>query len=190
MSNFYIKQVSATGSKVKPAIIEFTEGLNIIHGISDTGKTCIQMCIDYLFGGDDLPFDKDVTGYSNAEMIVQTKDCEIRLSRPLGKNIINVVSTDDSFSGKYNAAYRKESKNPTIDSLFLRLIGIEEEITLIKNKNFTRYRLTWSIFSQMFLIKEDDVHKKGSILLPSRKEANTLYCLYTGVKTLAFRRNL
>ena len=176
MSNFYVKQVAATGDKVKRATVEFTQGLNIIHGISDTGKTCIQMCIDYLFGGADLPFDKDVTGYSKVEMTVKTKDCEIIICRTLGTNIITAVSADDdSFNGKYNTVYKKESKNRMIDSLFLRLIGVEDEITLIKNKCFTRFRLTWSVFQQMFLIKEDDVHKKGSILLPSRTEANTLY---------------
>ena len=176
MVNFYIKRICAAGAGVPDAIVELTEGLNIIHGISDTGKTCILMCIDYIFGGSDLPFDKDVTGYSEVRITLKTPSYEILLVRLLGKNIITVTcEEDDSFNGKYDSKYRADSNNSVISALFLRLIGIEDEITLIKNKGFTRFRLTWTNFVHMFLLKEDEIDRRESILLPKREEGNTLF---------------
>ena len=180
MANFYVKRVRAFGKSVPDAIINFTDGLNIIHGISDTGKTCVQTCIDYIFGGSELPFDKDVTKYTDIEIIIETQRGEIYLNRQLGKSIINVTSTDERIAdGRYDARHRKGSKNQEIDIVFLRLIGIEmeedKEITLIKNKGFTRYRLTWRNFVHIFLINEEDIYRRESILLPKREEGNTLF---------------
>ena len=176
MANFYIKRVRAFGSGMSDAVVDFTDGLNIICGISDTGKTCVQMSIDYIFGGSDLPFDKDETGYTEIEVVIETKKGEIRLYRQLGRNIITVTSEDaKDFEGKYDTNHRKTSKNKDIDMLFLRLIGIEDEITLIRSKDFVRSRLTWRSFLHIFLIKEDDVDRRESILLPRRAESNTLF---------------
>lgn len=46
MSGFYIKSITAHGNGKSNAMISFGEGLNIIQGYSDTGKTCIVKCID------------------------------------------------------------------------------------------------------------------------------------------------
>ena len=36
---FYISQVQVTGPEKKDAIIEFSKGLNVVSGPSDTGKS-------------------------------------------------------------------------------------------------------------------------------------------------------
>ncbi|WP_225442323.1 AAA family ATPase [Ligilactobacillus salivarius] len=56
---FYIKSVEATGPKVKKATINLTNGLNIIAGISNKGKTTILQFIEYAFGG--LSKDSDIS---------------------------------------------------------------------------------------------------------------------------------
>ena len=50
MVDFYIKQLSVTGIEVRPAILNFQRGTNIIYGDSDYGKSYVVECIDYLFG--------------------------------------------------------------------------------------------------------------------------------------------
>lgn len=67
MSGFYIKSITAHGSGKKDATVSFCEGLNIIQGYSDTGKTCILKCIDYMFGSSEEPFDRN-TGYCRVTM--------------------------------------------------------------------------------------------------------------------------
>ena len=46
MQNTFLKRLIVTGSN-KSSEIEFTNGLNIITGPSNIGKTCIVKSIDY-----------------------------------------------------------------------------------------------------------------------------------------------
>ena len=175
MNNFYIKRVTALGKGKENAFVELTDGFNVICGISDTGKSCVLLCIDFIFGGEEPPFDESSTGYNQVCVLIETPHGSITLERELGKNQIIVSSVDGSIeSGKYDCKFSSRSKNPTISSLFLRLIGIEDEHNIIKNKDFVTDRLTWRTFLHAFLIKEERVYEKRSILLPERKEANTL----------------
>ena len=48
--SFWIEKISALGDKKKPSTIRLKEGTNIIFGPSNTGKTCIAKCIEYMFG--------------------------------------------------------------------------------------------------------------------------------------------
>lgn len=171
MANYYIKQVTATGKGKKDATMVFTKGLNIVYGLSDTGKTCVLKCIDFLFGSTSPPFDES-TGYTAVKMVVVTPGGQITLERKLGENKIAVSSSDENIeSGKYNA----KNGDPIISSVWLRLIGIEEEHHIIKNENFKTKRLTWRTFLHMFLIKEEDVSQEASILLPRLPQENTAF---------------
>lgn len=59
----YIKKLIVSGGGKEPSVLEFDEGLNIICGPSNTGKSYILECIDYLFGSDKIRFDRS-TGYN------------------------------------------------------------------------------------------------------------------------------
>lgn len=171
MASFYIQQVIATGSGKKDASLDFTSGLNIVYGLSDTGKTCVLKCIDFLFGSSNPPFDES-TGYTAVKMIVATLKGKVTLQRKLGENKIAVSSSDENIeSGKYNA----KNGDPIISSVWLKLIGIEEDHQIIKNENFKTKKLTWRTFVHMFLIKEEDVSQETSILLPKLPQENTAF---------------
>ena len=52
---FYIKKLELEGNEVELATIDFFKGLNVIVGPSDTGKTFIFQCIDYMLGSSHRP---------------------------------------------------------------------------------------------------------------------------------------
>lgn len=61
MINFYIKSITATGKGKTDSAIEFIDGVNIIRGDSDTGKSKIIKSMQYAFGqirciGNTVPF--------------------------------------------------------------------------------------------------------------------------------------
>ena len=64
MKNFYIEKITVSGPNRQDSIVEFTPGLTIISGPSNTGKTCIVKCINFIFGDDREPFSND-TGYNS-----------------------------------------------------------------------------------------------------------------------------
>ena len=176
MANFYIEKIIASGTNKKDAIVTFTDGLNIIHGYSDTGKSCILKCIYFIFGGSKAPFDINATGYSTIKMIVVTDNGRTTFERKIGKNQIFVSSEDKEIeNGKYDICKKKNSKNPLIDSVYLKLIGIEGDPMIITNKDFERCRLTWKIFMKILYLNEDNICTSKSLLELIEKSACTKF---------------
>ncbi|MDO4275852.1 MAG: hypothetical protein Q4D16_19460 [Eubacteriales bacterium] len=91
MANFYIERI--VSDQKEDAVATFGKGLNIIQGYSNTGKTCVIKCIDFIFGSGETPFDKS-TGYTKVTMVVNTDKGKITFSRAIGKNQVNVASED------------------------------------------------------------------------------------------------
>lgn len=50
MNRFYIEKLVVSGGGRKTTVIDFQPGLNFILGPSNTGKSLIMDCIDYVFG--------------------------------------------------------------------------------------------------------------------------------------------
>lgn len=70
MPGFYIKKVTANSAKKGDASVTFGKGLNIIQGRSDSGKTCVANCIDFIYGGQTSKPFKDSAQYDGVTMIV------------------------------------------------------------------------------------------------------------------------
>ena len=52
---FYLTRLRLTGTGLPDASVDLEDGLNVITGPSDTGKTFIAQCIDFMFGGSTPP---------------------------------------------------------------------------------------------------------------------------------------
>ncbi len=52
---FYISKLWVTGLNIKPAKISFAPGFNVVSGLSDTGKSYIFACINFMLGGGNPP---------------------------------------------------------------------------------------------------------------------------------------
>ena len=163
MDNYYIKRITLTGRNVQEAIIDLDNGLNIIYGPSNTGKSYIAECINFMFGSSakSLRIDKD-TGYDCVQMLVSTTKGDIHLKRYFGENKIYVRSFHpDIASGKYSISAKGKL---SINNLWLYLMGIEYSPEIIKNENFVRYPLTVRTFLHIFLLGEDNIIQNNSIL--------------------------
>lgn len=186
MASFYIERIVATGPNRTPSVVTLKPGLNIICGASDTGKTAILKSIKFIFGGD-KPFPKE-TGFNNITMKVATLNGFITFQRRLGKNTVNVISEVDFInSGEYDIDYndKEGNKRPVINSVLLKLIGINRVPMIIKNKDFVRKHLKWTTFLRSFYLNEDDISTSESIMLPSQNTVAPLFLsalvfLFTG----------
>ena len=158
--SFYIERLTVTGVGKKDSTIELSNGVNIIYGPSNTGKTYIVKCIDYMFGSDKEPIDIS-TGYEVIEIIVRTEHGKLIMSRKIGENKINVESTDKKISsGRYNSKASSNNYDNTINSVWLSLIGIDEKHFIICNENFKKRVLSWRTFSHMFMLTETKIESK------------------------------
>ena len=179
MAGFYIKKVIAKSAVKGDASVSFGKGLTIIQGRSDSGKTCVANCIDFIFGGSvDKPF-KETAKYDGVSMIVASNDNkgEVTLHRTVGKNQVEVSSNIDGIeSGTYDVNYRKGVKNPSLNEVWLKLIGIEQETMIVANARFEKKRLTWRNLLRVFYLDENRVDDVDSIVEPKhRYMENTLF---------------
>src|SRR5687767_5141979 len=70
---FHIRELRITGNQKKPAILKLYSGLNIIAGASNTGKSYIFECLDFMLGSKRPPKDvPESVGYSIIELEIQT----------------------------------------------------------------------------------------------------------------------
>lgn len=171
--SFYIERIIVTGSGKMDSIIVFSNGVNIIYGPSNTGKTYIVKCIDYMFGSDKEPIDVS-TGYQYIKIIVKTVRGKLTMSRKIGENKIEIDSLDSKISsGKYNTKSSKNNYDKTINSVWLSLIGIDEMHLIISNENFGKKILSWRTFSHIFMLTETKIISEKSAILSDRYINNT-----------------
>lgn len=171
--SFYIERIIVTGSGKTDSIIELSNGVNIIYGPSNTGKTYIVKCIDYMFGSEREPIDIS-TGYQYIKIIVRTQCGTITMSRKIGENKIEVSSNDNNvLSGKYATKASRTNYDKTINSVWLSLIGINDLHLVISNENYKKRILSWRTFSHMFMLTETKIISEYSAILSGRDTSNT-----------------
>lgn len=171
--NFYIEKIIVTGSGKTDSIIDLSNGVNIIYGPSNTGKTYIVKCIDYMFGSDKEPIDVS-TGYQYIKIIIKTVRGKLTMSRKIGENKIEIDSSDSKISsGKYNSRASSINYDKTINSVWLSLIDIDEMHFIISNENFKKKILSWRTFSHMFMLTETKIISENSAILSDRYTNNT-----------------
>ena len=159
---FYIKQISVNYEDSND-VVDFENGLNIIVGPSNTGKSMVLKCIDFLFGSKIKPFDKSVNCKA-VSMLLVSDSREIHLSRKIDEDAVTVNSqNDDIESATYYCGNSK--KNPQLSEVYLKLIGITEGASIYTNKKFKTHLLTWRFILHMFFLNENRIISEDSPLL-------------------------
>ena len=132
--SFFIKELCVTGNGKEPAIIQFKKGLNIIEGPSNTGKTLIFKCIDYIFGAKDNPL---IEGYDCISLKIEIDNSEIDLTRYAGKKSLFVNSAYNSIlSGEYKYNTGRDDYESSFNNVLLKLLNINEYHEIVKNSNY------------------------------------------------------
>jgi len=166
MKRFYIKQISASGEGVKFSSIDFDRGLNIIHGPSNTGKSYVIGCINFMFGSDDIPFTKAATGYDTVTMRLENEDGDYAvLERKIvdgknGETGAGKVSVISSLEEKPDDDYG--IKNREYSNFLLYLFGIKEPHEIISTQDYTPNNLTVRTFFHFFFLDEEHIFKKDT----------------------------
>lgn len=171
MKRFYIKQISASGENVKFSPIDFDCGLNIIHGPSNTGKSYVIGCINFMFGSDDIPFTKAATGYDTVTMQLENDDGDYAV---LERKIVD-GKNGETGAGKVKVISTLESqpdddygiKNREYSNFLLYLFGIKEPHEIIASQDYTSNNLTVRTFFHFFFLDEEHIFKKDTTLYSS-----------------------
>ncbi len=177
MIDFYIRELSVTGFKVRPSVLSFQRGTNIIYGDSDSGKSYVAECLDYIFGAKTMRL-KASSGYNTVSVIIKTSKGEIILSRrfDVRKRAVSIQSTDPRFVGLNCTGVERD----VLDSFWLRLIGINENQTVVTSGYYAHEMLTWNNIEKFLLLKENQISSVKSVVPKDCKSLSSLLFLLTG----------
>ena len=86
---FYIKKVGLLGEKGDSSL-DLKQGLNIVGGSSNTGKSIIVECIDYALGDKECNIELD--GYDSVYLVLAHDKGDVKIIRKLADNRVTVES--------------------------------------------------------------------------------------------------
>lgn len=170
---FYLLELRLTGENVDDAVVTFTKGLNVICGASDTGKTFILQCIDFIFGAKDRP--KNILEANEYDCVALTvaqyedNKCYTLKRKLDGKNI-DIIS-DGENTKTVKLQHSKESKD-TVSYFFLKLSGLEDK-KIRTNADGKTQSLSFRNIVHLTCITEEQIIKEASPLLMGRNTSKT-----------------
>lgn len=165
-----IRKIVLSGKGLPEASVEFGPGPNVIAGESDTGKSYLLHCLDYIFGADELkkripqaePYEELAVEFQN------TAGETLSLVRSLSGGDLTAHYCSIALiegEGEVIANRRRGlSKGPDVTSVVLPFAGIPEAM-LRKDNDGKTQRLTIRTFLPTLIVDEVSVIEEQSPVL-------------------------
>ena len=146
------------------ALIEFCEGLNVIAGASDTGKSYITECFQFIFGAKEPPKSiGQAKGYTHLEVTFENTDSsKFILSRELKANA-DVICREEIDKEELSTVYKPTHKGtPNLSEFFLTKFSLDN-MTLAKGlESMNHASLTLRVLEKVLLADEERIISKNS----------------------------
>ena len=161
---FYISNLWVTSLNNKPAKISFTPGFNVVSGLSDTGKSYVFACINFMLGGGDPPKPgvPEAEGYTDIYIELKTYGGQTyTLNRKINGGIFKLKEVSiDKFLKQGIAKELKEQHSSNfqdnISQFLLNLCGFEEK-WVKKDKNNKKRGLSFRDIAGLTLVDEERI---------------------------------
>lgn len=161
---FYIKKLQVIGENVETAEVKFTKGLNVIYGASDTGKTFIYECIDYMLGASEIPkiTIEEARGYKVCKLEIESFEGTTHiLKRSFDDEMIEVDTEDKPLKAN------NKGKKKSISDFLMSICNIgKKRIKTAKGKTRELY---FKDLKKLFLVDEVKIINKYSPILSGQR---------------------
>lgn len=170
---FYIKRIILhTGENDAISTVELGPGLNIIYGESNTGKSLIRDCIDYLTGASTHRFDSKLK-INKISMVLNVDGYNLTISRKLDSNNVDVAGNVPFIeNGQYKA--KNGGVNTSLNTVWLQLMGIEPDTKIIQTISGKPQRFTIRTIAHTFLYEETKLQASSSMFSKSPDQKNQI----------------
>lgn len=178
---FELRKLRLLGFGNKVSEITFMSGLNVIAGPTNTGKSYIFDCINFMLGGKDCPEPiEQAAEYHTIQLEIVIRDEESRtLERKLnggGFKMYNLPITHITPQSKFTelSAIHRE-KNESVSKFLMMLSGfLKTDLHVVKNKRTkaTR-RFTFRSLTDFILVNEVEILSKKSPIYSADIKAKT-----------------
>jgi hypothetical protein len=164
---FYLQKLRVIGETVNPAEISFNSGLNVISGSSNTGKSYIYSCIDFILGASTPP-DPIPESNSYSEILLEIKTYEghiYTLKRPIKEKSeailykCNIEKVDQTAGEILKPTHSSLNLN-NISAFLLSLSNFNDKKVLGKENKLRN--LSFRDVIKLLLIDEEKIISKKS----------------------------
>lgn len=199
MAGIYITELRLSGGDKPNAIVNFKKGVNIITGPSNTGKTFVFECLDYMLGKSKLERKiSESNGYEHVFLELEDYVGNVyTLKSDLygGDFLLGECSVDDweTTTKEHVKLKRKHTANKTntLSHFILSKCGLENKWIRV-NQKAKKSELSLSSMRPLSLIEELKIPKVESPFLSGQhidktKEINVIKFLVTGVDDSALQ---
>lgn len=125
IKGFQLRALRATGTGKKPAEVKFGPGFNVIAGASNTGKSYILQCIDFMLGGSTRPKRIDESaGYESLFLEIEDHNHQVhQLERSLSGHgfVHRILSNGNPLSEENLSEKHSPTDKATVSALLLGL---------------------------------------------------------------------
>lgn len=190
MSSFGFKliELKLSGPNLPDAIVSFKDGLNVITGPSDTGKSFILECVDYALGKGTSPKAiKESEGYSKVTLTIKFNSTHeiVRLTRVLSKANAKVIAELNNGETLELAPTHSHKDELNISTFLLKSMDLDGK-KLKKNKQSKTENLSFRALANLVLIDEEKVITSDSpfysgITTKRTAEKSLLHLLLSGL---------
>ncbi|MBK8177013.1 MAG: hypothetical protein IPK66_17665, partial [Rhodospirillales bacterium] len=162
-----LREVRLVGTGVKDAVVTFAAGANVITGDSDTGKSYMLRCIDFVLGADEMTKTIDEAKlYERVLVEFKNNDGDfLTLERHLSGGDVAVYHTPiderDGAAETVNWKRKGRSTAPDVTSIIFSFCGMKEA-ALRTNKDGAVQRLSIRTMLPVFLIDEISIQAEQS----------------------------
>lgn len=177
-----LNKLRAIGIDVEPAEIQFADGLTVISGASNTGKSYIQACLYYMLGGETPP--KDVDGNDQYHtLLLEIKAQASKTGTPFtlrrglktgGDIAIHDCAMDDIAPDDLGSVvtWKHSAKNTrNLSRVLLQLCGIDGK--LIQPSAKTLRMFTFAELKRFLLVNESMIIGDYSPVFPGNDRTTT-----------------
>lgn len=195
MSGIRIRHLVFTGPSVAPAELAFSDGLNIVYGASNTGKSFASKAILFMLGAaKSLPETEEIAAYDG---------CWLGLSLSDGRNVTlyratrgghfklhdGLVHSAAPDSGRALRGQHDSKRSDTVSHLLLEAMGLEGK-QIVRDANAAKDTLSIYRLSPYLVVSEEDIISERSPAFtgsPTERtfEQNLLKLLLTGIDDAA-----
>lgn len=158
-----------TGPERKPTALSFHEGVNIIWGASNSGKSFVRKSIDYVLGGDKPTLPPEGKGYDNYLLwltLPGSHKISLRCSA-LGGDIYKADGHHLNFgvnANGFETLSRKHVNGPNVSRRILGEVGFRNA-QLLKNERAQKGPFSLRLLMRYLLVDETRMIDERSILL-------------------------
>jgi len=169
---FIIEKLELLGDSVETVSIEFKKGLNVIYGPSDTGKTFIFECIDYMLGKSSRPKEiPEAKKFNTIYLFISTIDSKnFRLERALSGGDYKVENLKDNTT--FELTYQNGTNDKSISDFLLDILNLSNK-KIRKNVNGEIKNLYFQQLKRLFLVDEVHIMTKKSLLVSEQYTEKT-----------------